>query len=209
MSYTSLPAFKLFQLTSLSCALALAGCGGGDGTDVIAPTPDLGPEKPGTGGGNNNGGGEQVPDIEPDFFIQKLSTAPTVIKLSDEEAVFTVTVKAAEVNSGGAMVGKAVSLKVKDSETNGITIEGQSVQTTDNGGNAVYKLKLNPKAVADKAVLIESGFTLLASAKKSDGTDIAPQELKVSVNRKGSGDGTQVIESELDISTSLTIVDPL
>ena len=205
MSYSSLPfTFKLFQLTTLTGALALAGCGGGDGTDIIAPAPDLG-VKPDTGGGNNGGGngGVQPPVIEPDFFIQKLSTAPTIIELSDEEAIFTVTVKAAEVGSGGAMVGKAVSLQVKNSETNGITIEGQSVQTTDNDGNAVYKLKLNPNAVTDKAALIESGFTLVASAKKADGTAIAPQELKVSVNRKGSGDGTQVIVSKLSVKTNI------
>ncbi len=44
MSYSSLPlTSKLFQLTSLTCALALAGCGGGDGdtVDSIAPPPDL------------------------------------------------------------------------------------------------------------------------------------------------------------------------
>ncbi|WP_201531068.1 Ig-like domain-containing protein [Psychrobacter sp. LFX-11D] len=205
MSYSSLPfTFKLFQLTTLTGALALAGCGGGDGTDIIAPAPDLG-VKPDTGGGNNGGGngGVQPPVIEPDFFIQKLSTAPTIIELSDEEAIFTVTVKAAEVGSGGAMAGKAVSLQVKNSETNGITIEGQSVQTTDNDGNAVYKLKLNPNAVTDKTALIESGFTLVASAKKADGTAIAPQELKVSVNRKGSGDGTQVIVSKLSVKTNI------
>ncbi len=212
MSYSSLPfTYKLFQLTSLTCALALAGCGGGgdgDTVDSIAPAPDLGVTQPGTGGSNggngNNGGGEQVPDVEPDFFIQKLSTAPTIIELSDEQTTFNVTVKAAEVSSGGAMIGKDVSLKVLDSENNGITIEGQSTQTTDEDGNAVYALKLNPQAVVDKDELIAKGFTLVATANKADGTAIAPQELKVSVNRKGSGDGTQVIESELDISTSFT-----
>lgn len=208
MSYSSLPlTSKLFQLTSLTCALALAGCGGGDGTDVIAPTPDLGVQ-PGTGGnndgGNNNGGGEQTPEIEPDFFIQKLSTAPTIIELSDDQAAFSVTVKAVEKVSGGAMVGKAVTLKVVDSENNGITIEGQSTQTTDSDGNAVYALKLNPQAVSDKDKLIANGFTLVATANKADGTAVAPQELKVSVNKKGSGDGTQVTESKLDISTSFT-----
>ena len=207
MSYSSLPlTSKLFQLTSLTCALALAGCGGGDGTDVIAPTPDLGVQ-PGTGGnnggGNNNGGGEQTPDIEPDFFIQKLSTAPTIIELSDEQTSFNVTVKAVEKISGGAMVGKAVTLKVVNSENNGITIEGQSTQTTDSDGNAVYALKLNPQAVADKDKLIANGFTLVATANKADGTAVAPQELKVSVNKKGSGDGTQVTESKLDITSSL------
>jgi len=208
MSYSSLPfTSKLFQLTSLTCALALAGCGGGgdgDTVDSVAPAPDLGVTQPGTGGNGNTGGGEQVPDVEPDFFIQKLSTAPTIIELSDEQAAFSVAVKAVEKVSGGAMVGKAVTLKVVDSENNGITIEGQSTQTTDNDGNAVYALKLNPQAVADKDDLIKNGFTLVATAKKADGTAVAPQELKVSVSKKGSGDGTQVIESELDISTSLT-----
>ena len=208
MSYSSLPlTSKLFQLTSLTCALALAGCGGGgdsDTVDSIAPAPDLGVTQPSTGDNGNNGGGEQVPSVEPDFFLQKLSTAPTIIELSNEQTNFSVTVKAAEVSSGGAMAGKAVTLQVVNSETNGITIEGQSTQTTDNDGNAIYTLKLNPQAVADKDRLIAEGFTLVATANKADGTAIAPQELKVSVSRESSGDGTQVIESELDISTSLT-----
>jgi hypothetical protein len=207
MSYSSLPfTSKLFQLTSLTCALALAGCGGGgdgDTVDSVAPAPDLGVQQPGENNGSD-GGGEQVPEVEPDFFLQKLSTSPTIIELSDEQALFNVTVKAAEVGSGGAMIGKAVTLKVVNSETNGITIEGQSTQVTDSDGNAVYTLKLNPQAVVDKDALIANGFTLMATANKADGTAIAPQELKVSVSRKGSGDGTQVVESELDISTSLT-----
>ena len=212
MSHSSLPfTSKLFQLTSLTCALALAGCGGGgdgDTVDSVAPAPDLGIEQPGSSGSNggngNNGGGEQVPDTEPDFFLQKLTTLPSIIELSDEETLFTVTVKAVEKNSGGAMVGKAVTLKVNDSETNGITIEGQSTQTTDNDGNAVYTLKLNPQAVADKNELINKGFTLLATANKADGTAVAPQELKVSVSKEGSGDGTQVTESKLEITSSLS-----
>ncbi|MGE6794952.1 hypothetical protein [Psychrobacter okhotskensis] len=212
MSYSSLPfTYKLFQLTSLTCALALAGCGGGgdgDTVDSIAPEPDLGVTQPGNGGNNggngNNGGGEQVPDVEPEFFLQRLSTTPTIIELSDEQTNFSVTVKAAEVSSGGAMVGKAVTLKVVNSENNGITIEGQSTQTTDSDGNAVYTLKLNPQAVADKDALIAEGFTLVATAKKADGTAIAPQELKVSVSKKGSGDGTQVTESKLDIISVLS-----
>ena len=59
MSYSSLPiTSKLFQLTFLTCALALAGCGGGDTVDSIAPEYDG--STPNTGGGNNNGGGEQT-----------------------------------------------------------------------------------------------------------------------------------------------------
>ncbi|AGP49638.1 hypothetical protein PSYCG_10795 [Psychrobacter sp. G] len=64
MSYSSLPfTFKLFQLTFLTCALALAGCGGGDGTDIIAPAPDLGPEKPSNGSNGEDGTGIPVSAI--------------------------------------------------------------------------------------------------------------------------------------------------
>ncbi|MBA2056987.1 Ig-like domain-containing protein [Psychrobacter cryohalolentis] len=63
MSYTLLPTSKLFQLTFLTCALALAGCGGGDGTDIIAPAPDLGPEKPSNGSNGEDGTGIPVSAI--------------------------------------------------------------------------------------------------------------------------------------------------
>ena len=51
-------------------------------------------------------------------------------------------------------------------------------------------------------MLIENGFTLIAT-NKADGTAVAPQELKVSVSREGSGDGTQVTESKLSVTQSL------
>ena len=55
MSYNALPlTSKLFQLTFLTCALALAGCGGGDTVDSIAPAPDLGVQ-PDTGVTDNTG----------------------------------------------------------------------------------------------------------------------------------------------------------
>lgn len=214
MSYTSLPfTYKLFQLTSLTCALALAGCGGGgdgDTVDSVAPAPDLG-VTPGTGSGNNAGGsdntggngGEQVPNIEPDFFLQKITVTPNIIELTDEDAIFKVTVKAVEKNSGGAVVDKDVSLMVKDSEKNGITIEGKSVQRTDKDGNAVYTLKLNPQAVNDKAALIKAGFILVATANTAEGKAVPAQELKVSVSKKGSGDGMQVIASKLSVKSDI------
>ena len=62
MSYSSLPlTSKLFQLTFLTCALALAGCGGGDGdtVDSIAPKPDIGVNV-----GSNGNGGPVIPVSE-------------------------------------------------------------------------------------------------------------------------------------------------
>ena len=64
MSYSSLPfTSKLFQLTALTISLTLAGCGGGDGTDTIAPAPDLGIEQPGTGSSGEDGTGIPVSGI--------------------------------------------------------------------------------------------------------------------------------------------------
>lgn len=203
MSYSSLLTPKLFQLTTLSFALALAGCGGGGdgGTDILPPKPDTGVTQPGTGG--NNDGGEQTPVEEPDFFLQKLTPNPTIIELTDEETVFTVTVKAVQKATAGAMINKEVSLRVVNSESNGITIEGASTQVTDSEGNAVYKLKLNPQAVTDVIALLNNGFEIIATANKNSGGQVTQTNI-VRVSKKGTGDGNQVTESELDISTSFT-----
>ncbi|WP_201583047.1 hypothetical protein [Psychrobacter immobilis] len=63
-------------------------------------------------------------------------------------------------------------------------MKGRAPQTTDSDGNAVYTLKLNPQAVADKDALVAEGFTLVATAKSRWYFAIAPQELKVSVSKK-------------------------
>lgn len=208
MSYTSLPAFKLFQLTSLSFALALAGCGGGDGTDIIAPKPDIGVQ-PGTGGGNNNGGGNNGGDnggtqtpIEEDFILPGITVNPILVEFSDnkdEPTVFTATVKAVKSTSFSAMPGKEVSLKVEPSENSGVlTIEGESTQVTDVKGDAIYELKLNPQRIKDETALIEKGFTLTATSIKADGT-IVKQVRKVTVFKKVGGDSSIPPVIELDI----------
>ena len=209
MSYSSLPpTSKLFQLTSLTCALALAGCGGGDGTDVVAPTPDLGPQ-PGNGGDNSgngddngNNGGEQTP--VQDFSLQKLYTDPANIKLTTEPVIFNVTVKAVE-NLGGAAINRSVSLSVDDSTNTGVTIQGANVQSTNDKGEATYELKLNPLVLNDqqKADLLVNGFELKATAKQSSNGAEITQVLTVRVSKEGSGDGTQTVVSTLDVDSQL------
>lgn len=206
MSYSLLTS-KLFKLTSLTCALALAGCGGGDDTvDSITPAPDLGVQ-PGTGGdssGNNGGNndGEQTPDIKPDFSLQVLTVEPSNIELSDKPTTFTVTVKAIQ-SSSAAMSGEDIRLQVEPSANTGaITIEGPGTLITNSKGEAVYELKLNPQAVKDEAALLKEGFTLTASATKADGT-IIKQVNTVPVYKKGSGDGTQVVVSKLSVKSNI------
>lgn len=88
------------------------------------------------------------------------------------------------------------------SQTNGVTIEGASTTVTDNEGNAVYKLRLNPQAITDEDALLKNGFKLIATANKEEGGQVTQTNI-VRVSKQGSGDGAQVVESELDISTSL------
>ena len=213
MFYSSLPlSSKLFKFTALSVALSLAGCGGGGddgGTDILPPEPDLG-VKPDNGGddsgSNDNDGsdnGEQTP--AEDFSLQRLYTVPTNIKLTDEPVTFIVTVKAVENTTGGAAIDKAVSLSVDDTSNTGVTIQGASVQNTDDKGEATYELRLNPLVLNEtqKADLLNNGFGLKATASRpSDGSTFT-QVLNVGVSKEGSGDGTQTEVSSLNIENSI------
>ncbi|WP_230657208.1 hypothetical protein [Psychrobacter sp. I-STPA10] len=196
---------KLFQLTSLSCALALAGCGGGDGTvDAIAPKPDLGitGSNGGTGSGSTGGnGGTTQPTKEPAFYIQKLTPSLENIKLTDKQETqeITVVVKALQKKTAGAMVGKEVTLAVIDSEKLGISIAGNSTQTTGADGNATYKLVFNPKAVTDETLLLK-GINLTATAKAQDGS-VVEQVAKIGVSKEGSTGS--VVQSKLNLTSSV------
>lgn len=130
MSYSSLPiTSKLFQLTFLTCTLALAGCGGGDGTDVIAPTPDLGPEKPGTGGstGGDNGTGPTVSNIK-----------ITPISLTDSNGNITRTITSAGASAKVTVTdseGKPVSNALVSFQAEGVIFgnSNSTVLTNENG----------------------------------------------------------------------------
>ena len=206
MSYSSLPlTYKLFQLTSLSCALALAGCGGGDGVDSIAPVPDTGPQ-PGTGNGDGEtpGGGETPGVEQPDFNLQELTVSPPNVMLSDEPSIFTVTVKAVATADFSSIKGQSVQLKIMSSGENdgALTIEGSSTQTTNEVGEAVYNIKLNPQAVKNEAELLTNGFKFQASATKSDKVVIT-QDGQVRFYKEGNDDGSSTIESQVELDTKL------
>ena len=151
MSYSSLPTFKLFQLTSLSCALALAGCGGGDGTDVIAPTPDLGVNV-----GGNGDGGPVIPVSEVNITAITLLDSngkPTRI-VSTSSATAKVTVTDAKGNGlSGALVTFTGS-GVKFGTSNG------SVLTN---GDGIATISLVPLSVDDTG-----SYSLSATANYND-----------------------------------------
>ena len=96
MSHNALPfTSKLFQLTFLTCALALAGCGGGDGTDIIAPAPDLGVQP---------GGSTDAPirntNISPITMIDSAGQPTRIVTSSGATASVKVTNAKGEAISG-------------------------------------------------------------------------------------------------------------
>jgi len=157
MSYTSLPfTSKLFQLTFLTCALALAGCGGGDGTDIIAPAPDLGVQ-PGNG---TDGGGIGSGDIGNVLKISPMS-------LLDGSGNLTRVVSTA---------GATAKVTVTDSKGNGVsgalvTFNGQGVKFGTTNGAVLT----NAEGVATTSVVPlspndTSSYSLSATAKYEDMT---------------------------------------
>ncbi|MDN3448284.1 hypothetical protein QL886_11600 [Psychrobacter sp. APC 3281] len=117
MSYTSLPTSKIFQLTALTLSLALVGCGGGSGTDTIAPAPDLGVTIGTDDGGVGSGDIGDVLNV-------------STVSLLDANANLTRVI---------SMSGVTARVVVTDSEGNGVsgalvTFSGAGVQFgTSNG----------------------------------------------------------------------------
>lgn len=128
-----------FQLTALSLALVLAGCGGGD-TDTVAPEPDLGVTQPGTGGGIEDGTGTPVSGINltPITLIDSNGNVTRTISASGASATVKVTDSS----------GKAVSNALVSFQAEGVTF-GTSNNTvlTNEEGEATISIK--PSDIAD------------------------------------------------------------
>ncbi len=124
MSYSSLPlTSKLFQLTTLTLALTLAGCGGGDGGDTIAPKPDLGVTQPGTGGGENG----SIPEA---IGIYILSEKTQLLTGEDKT---TLNIRVTDSN-GGIISNTPVNINIADAALYGLSLNGASNQITDEQG---------------------------------------------------------------------------
>ncbi|MBB3107096.1 hypothetical protein FHS24_001613 [Psychrobacter luti] len=202
MSYSSLPlTSKLFQLTFLTCALALAGCGGGDTVDSIAPVPDTGVTQPGTGGGNGgvgNGDIGSVLKISPMSLLDSNGNLTRTISMSGATAKVTVT------DASGNGVGGAL-----------VTFNGEGVGFGTTNGAVLT----NAEGVATTSVVPLSpndtgSYSLSATAKYEDMTDttadynyslqavdISLINLKTGETLLESGASTVVTLQTKDIST--------
>ena len=164
MSYRSLPfASKLFQLTFLSGALALAGCGGGDTVDVITPAPG--------GGTGGAGGGTGQPSAQPLNIIEsKLVNAEgnSVTTVSLDGAYYEVKVTDAK---GQPVSNAKVSFTV-DADGVALSQTTSGSMLTDSEGKARIFLKPNTPEVL-------GAYTISATATFNGNT--ATNEITFSV----------------------------
>lgn len=147
MSYSSLPiTSKLFQLTSLSCALALAGCGGGDGTDIIAPPFD-------------NSGPIQALNVSSVSINDNSGSATRILTSSGATASVKVTNSRGQPVSGALVTfgTDAPISSVKFGNTNGTVL-------TNADGIATMTLK----AVS----VLDSGSYALSAKANSEGVEV-------------------------------------
>ena len=101
-----------------------------------------------------------------DLFVQTNKNL-----LSVKGDIATITVKALDTN-GGSLSGKTVSLAILDYANNRVTIDGLSIKSTDELGNATFTVRL-PLAIGTLATnLITNGIGLEA-------TIIDPKNVKV------------------------------
>ena len=199
MSYPSLPTSKLFQLTFLTCALALAGCGGG-GTDTIAPEPDLGVTQPGTGG--DNGGGPVTP-------IESLNISSSALLDADGNIITSVNLEGAyyEVlvtDKNNKPVANAKVVFSIDAQGVDLSQTTSGSKLTDSEGKSRIFLKPNAPEVS-------GGYTITATASDNNG-NVAVDNLTFAVQATGvSLSNLEVTDSQLSAggqtSVSLTATD--
>lgn len=163
MSYSSLPlSFKLFQLTSLTCALALAGCGGGDGTDTIAPTPDIGVQQPPNGGDSSDGDGSDGDGSDSSISqINQIYISSDKTQLLTGQDSMSVEIRAIDKN-GGIVAGAPVTVSISEAALYGLSIDGSSTQVTDDNGLISISLKQNSVGI-DSQLDHESVLTVTAN----------------------------------------------
>lgn len=161
MSYSSLPiTSKLFQLTFLTCALALAGCGGGDGTDVIAPTPDLGPEKP------NNGTDSSITNTSEIYISSEKN------QLLTGKDKTTLNIRVTDKN-GGIVSGVPINISIADAAIYGLALDGASNQITDEKGLVTVDILQSMQGI-DSQLNHESIVTVTANGIQGIVTQTLP-----------------------------------
>ena len=205
-SYGSRPlTSKLFQLTALTLALTLAGCGGGDGVDSVAPPINNGN---GNAGGNTEGsGGDNGEDQTPDNSI---STASNIFISSEKTQLLTgqdkTTVNIRVTDESGGIVGNVpVTIKIDDAALYGLSINGTSNQVTDDKGLVTVELIQGVGGI-DSQLNHETLLTVTANGQSGTVKQVLP--IRVSgTHAKDVVSSKNIVESVDSFRVSGQIVD--
>lgn len=127
---------KSFQLSALTTALALAGCGGGGGNDTLPP-----PSNPGQSNGGTTTPTTNVKDVD---SITITKSFDTFILKQDEK--FTIIANA--LKSGKPVEGVIVDATIPDPATSGIYVITPTPITTNANGEAAIELQIKDLAKA-------------------------------------------------------------
>lgn len=173
MSYGPLTlSSKLFKFTALVLALSLAGCGGGDGGgDTLAPEFNPGDQSGGGGstggdgsnGGNDNNGGDQNPSTPK---VDQIYVSADKTQLSTGQDSVTVEIRAIDAD-GGIVADVPVTVSISDAALYGLSIDGSSLQTTNDQGLITIQLKQSMVGI-DSQLNHESLLTVRAN----DGSNV-------------------------------------
>ncbi len=159
---------NVLQLTALSAAIALAGCGGGGGF-----YGDSSSTNSSTSGTTTTSSAA----VATNYHIVLNSSKSTLVVTGDTAVI---TEKLVDVNGGG-ISGQTVTLSIPDTLTNGVTINGASTATTDASGNATFTINLPATAsssseyatLLSKGVVVNGSFTDSTGKKVSQSTTLS------------------------------------
>ena len=152
---------KSFQLSALTTALALAGCGGGGGNDTLPP-----PSKPGQSNGDTTTPTTNVKDVDSMTITKSFNT---FILKQDEK--FTIIANA--LKSGKPVEGVIVDAIIPDPATSGIYVITPTPITTNANGEAAIELQIKDLAKAT-AYLKASSDKLSISVKPTNSKQAIP-----------------------------------
>lgn len=152
---------KSFQLSALTTALALAGCGGGGGNDTLPP-----PSKPGQSNGDTTTPTTNVKDVDSMTITKSFNT---FILKQDEK--FTIIANA--LKSGKPVEGVIVDAIIPDPATSGIYVITPTPITTNANGEAAIELQIKDLAKAT-AYLKANSDKLSISVKPTNSKQAIP-----------------------------------
>ncbi|MDN6275690.1 hypothetical protein [Psychrobacter sp.] len=211
MSYSSHPLSpKLFQLTALTLALALAGCGGGDGDTVDSIAPEFG-----TGSGAGDGGTDGDDTNVSTSNVDEIYISSGKSQLSTGGDNTTVEIRVIDEN-GGIIAGVPVTVSVSDAALYGLSIDGSSIQTTDENGLISLSLqqssvgidsRLNHESIMTVTANDGSGVTqslpIIVSGTRADNVIASKNTITDTENFSISG---RVLDAQGEVFANTTVV---